>query len=83
MNNLLKYSAIALAAAVASGCSSMSKETEARLAAADEAAAVAQARADEAYIHADQALIAAYKAQQTAEESNERALRMLEKTSRK
>jgi uncharacterized protein YceK len=50
MNNVLKFSALALAAVLATGCSSVSKETEAR---------------------------------QTADEANERALRMLDKASRK
>jgi uncharacterized protein YceK len=58
MNNVLKFSALALAAVLATGCSSVSKETEARL-------------------------TAAQKAQQTADEANERALRMLDKASRK
>ena len=62
MNNVLKFSALALAAVLATGCSSVSKETEARLTATEDAAARSQARADEA---------------------NERALRMLEKASRK
>ena len=79
MNNVLKFSALALAAVLATGCSSMSKETEARLTATEDAAARAQARADEAYRKADDALAAAQKAQQTADEANERALRMLEK----
>ena len=83
MNNVLKFSALALAAVLATGCSSMSKETEARLTATEDAAARAQARADEAYRKADEALAAAQKAQQTADEANERALRMLEKASRK
>lgn len=83
MNNVLKLSAIALAAVLATGCSSMSKETEARLTATEDASARAQARADEAYRKADEALAAAQKAQQTADEANERALRMLEKASRK
>lgn len=65
------------------GCSSVSKETEARLTATEDAAARAQARADEAYRKADDALAAAQKAQQTADEANERALRMLDKASRK
>jgi phage protein U len=47
------------------------------------AAARSQARADEAYRKADEALAAAQKAQQTADEANERALRMLDKASRK
>ena len=83
MNNVLKFSALALAAVLATGCSSVSKETEARLTATEDAAARAQARADEAYRKADEALAAAQKAQQTADEANERALRMLEKASRK
>lgn len=83
MNNVLKFSALALAAVLATGCSSHSKETEARLTATEDAAARAQARADEAYRKADEALGAAQKAQQTADEANERALRMLEKASRK
>jgi predicted outer membrane protein len=66
MNNVLKFSALALAAVLATGCSSASKETEARLTATEDAA-----------------LAAAQKAQQTADEANERALRMLEKASRK
>ena len=79
MNNVLKFSALALAAVLATGCSSVSKETEARLTATEDAAARSQARADEAYRKADEALAAAQKAQQTADEANERALRMLEK----
>jgi hypothetical protein len=45
----------------------------------DENVRRAQARADEAYRKADEGLMAAQKAQQTADEANERALRMLEK----
>ena len=56
MNNVLKFSALALAAVLATGCSSVSKETEARLTATEDAAARAQARADEAYRKADEAL---------------------------
>lgn len=67
MNNVLKISALTLAAILATGCSSMSKETEARLTATEDAAARAQARADEAYNKADEALAAAQKAQQTAD----------------
>ncbi|MDZ4337223.1 MAG: outer membrane lipoprotei OprI, partial [Pseudomonas sp.] len=55
MNNVLKFSALALAAVLATGCSSISKETEARLTATEDAAARAQARADEAYRKADDA----------------------------
>lgn len=50
MNNALKFSALALAAVLATGCSSShTKEGEARLTATEDAAARAQARADEAY----------------------------------
>ncbi|MHD0644996.1 Lpp/OprI family alanine-zipper lipoprotein [Pseudomonas aeruginosa] len=83
MKNVLKFSALALAAALATGCSSASKETEARLTAVSDVSEKAAARAEEAYARADQALAAAQKAQQTADEANERALRMLNKASRK
>jgi uncharacterized protein YceK len=42
MNNVLKFSALALAAVLATGCSSVSKETEARLTATEDAAARAK-----------------------------------------
>jgi len=71
MNNVFKLSAIALAAVLAAGCSN-TKEIEAKITAADEA-----------YSKADEAMAAAQKAQQTADEANERALRMLEKASKK
>ena len=83
MKTLVKFSALALAAALATGCSSANREQLAIQAANTEAIAIAQARADSAFQKADEALVAAQKAQQTADESNERALRMLEKSSRK
>jgi uncharacterized protein YceK len=83
MKTFIKFSALALAAAIASGCSGVSKEQVAREAATNEAVAAAQSRADAAFTKADEALAAAQKAQQTADEANERALRMLEKASRK
>lgn len=84
MNNVLKFSALALAAALATGCSNtLTQEAESRLTATEDAAARAQARADEAYSKAEEALAAAAKAQQAADEANERALRMLERASRK
>ena len=55
MNNVLKFSALALAAALATGCAS--SETEARLTAVEDSAARAQARADEAYNKADDCLL--------------------------
>ena len=73
MKTALKVSAVALAALVAAGCSnSMEKELSARVAANENATASAQARADEAYRKADEALAAAQRAQ-----------RMLEKASQK
>ncbi|WP_462383184.1 Lpp/OprI family alanine-zipper lipoprotein [Pseudomonas sp. Marseille-QA0892] len=83
MNSVLKFSALALAAVIAAGCSSVSTETDARLTAIEDAAARAQARADEANRKAEEALATANKAQTTADEANERALRMLERASRK
>lgn len=83
MKTFIKFSALAMAAAIAAGCSSSSKEQLAMQTANMEAITIAQSRADEAYQKADQALVAAQKAQQTADESNERAVRMLEKSSRK
>ncbi|MBI6885148.1 Lpp/OprI family alanine-zipper lipoprotein [Pseudomonas putida] len=83
MKTFLKFSALALAASVAVGCSTHSKEQAAREAATNEAVAVAQSRADAAYSKAEEALSAAQRAQQSADESNERAVRMLEKSSRK
>ncbi len=83
MNNVLKFSALALAAVLATGCSSVAKETDARLTAVEDSVMRAQARADEAYSKAGDAMSAAQSAQQTADEANERALRMLEKASRK
>lgn len=82
MNNVFKLSAIALAAVLAAGCSN-TKEIEAKITAVEDSSARAQARADEAYSKADEAMAAAQKAQQTADEANERALRMLEKASKK
>ena len=79
MTTALKISAVALVALLAAGCSN-TKEIESRLTANEDATARAQARADEAYRKADEALAAAQKAQQTA---NERAMRMLEKASKK
>lgn len=83
MKTFLKFSALALAATLAVGCTSVTKEQAAREAVTNEAVATAQSRADAAFSKADEALVAAQKAQQTADESNERALRMLEKSSRK
>lgn len=76
MNKALKFSALALAAVLVTGCSSHSKEVDARLTAAEDTATRAQARADEAYRLADEAY-------RKADEANTRAARMLDKASRK
>lgn len=83
MKNVLKLSALAVAAVLATGCTHLSKENEARLVAAEDNSSRALARADEAYRKADAAAAAASIAQQTANEANERALRILERSSRK
>lgn len=77
MKTVVKLSALSLAALLAAGCAGNQhhEETTARLSANENAAARAQSSADEA--------TAAQRAQQTADEANERALRMLERTSRK
>jgi hypothetical protein len=83
MKTMFKFAALALTAALATGCSSVSKEEAERQAVTDTAIATAQSRADGAFSKAEEALAAAQKAQQTADDANERALRMLEKSSRK
>lgn len=83
MKAMFKFAALGLAAALAAGCSSASKEQVERQAVTDTAIATAQSRADLAFGKAEEALAAAQKAQQTADDANERALRMLEKSSRK
>lgn len=85
MKNVLTVSAVALAAVLAAGCSNTQyqQETTSRLSATETATARAQARADEAYRKAEEAMAAAQRAQQAADEANERAMRMLETTSRK
>ncbi|MCK9238015.1 MAG: Lpp/OprI family alanine-zipper lipoprotein [Thiopseudomonas sp.] len=80
MKNIIKLSALALAGALTVGCAGVSSE---QVTAIENTAASAQARADQAYNKANEALAAAQRAQQTADEANERALRMLEKASRK
>ncbi len=80
MNNAIKLSALALAGILTVGCAGATSE---QISSIENTAASAQARADEAYNKADEALAAAQRAQQTADEANERALRMLEKASRK
>lgn len=84
MKRFLQFSALALAASMAVGCTStISKETEARLVANEDATTKSQLTADSAIRKADEAIAAAYAAKQVADEASERSLRMLEKASRK
>lgn len=86
MKTVLSISAVALSALLATGCASSNKqseETASRWSQSESSVARAQARADEAYTKAEEAMAAAQRAQQTADEANERALRMLDRTSRK
>lgn len=86
MKSLAIIPAVALSALLVTGCAgnnTQHEETSSRLSQGESATARAQARADEAYTKAEEALAAAQRAQQTADEANERALRMLDRTSRK
>lgn len=84
MNKYLCTSLLALSLALSAGCSHQhAKELEARLDGAENNAASARLRADEAYIKAEKAAAAADQAQRTADEANARAIRMLEKATRK
>ena len=84
MNKYLCTSLLALSLAMSAGCSHQhAKELEARLDDAENNAASARLRADEAYIKAEKAAAAADQAQRTADEANARAIRMLEKATRK
>ncbi|QQZ39423.1 outer membrane lipoprotein OprI [Pseudomonas sp. SK3(2021)] len=70
--------------ATAAGCSHRyAQEIDARLESAENNAATARLRADEAYLKAERAEAAASQAQRTADEANERARRMLDKAARK
>ena len=81
MNRYLSVSLLALVLATSAGCSQHVKELEARLDSAENNAATARLRADEAYLKAEQAL--ANQAQRTADEANERAIHMLTSATRK
>ena len=66
------------------GCSNQhAKEMSQRMEDVENSAATARLRADEAYNKAEMAMSAAAQAQKTADEANERALRMLERSTRK
>ncbi len=73
-----------LVLAMAAGCSNQkAKEFDARLTGAENSAAAAQVRADDAYSKSEQALSAANQAQQAADKADESASRMLQKATRK
>lgn len=84
MNKIALMSLI-LGAVVISGCSTnvTKKELEARIVRAEESVKAAHLRADEAEKIARYALATSQKAEQTANESNERGQRMLERASKK
>ena len=78
MNNVLKFSALAFAAVLATGCSnSMTKESEARLTATEDSAARAQARADEADVAAGRRTPGAARAAHDAEPHGVEAVKQL------
>ncbi|UZE08858.1 Lpp/OprI family alanine-zipper lipoprotein [Pseudomonas corrugata] len=84
MNNYLSTALLALLLAATAGCSHQhAKELDARLDGAENNAATARLRADEAYNKAEKAIELAGEAQRTADEANERAIRMLEQSTRK
>ncbi|OIN53147.1 Lpp/OprI family alanine-zipper lipoprotein [Pseudomonas costantinii] len=84
MNKYLSTALLALLLATTAGCSHQhAKELDARLEAAENNAATARLRADEAYNKAEKAAELADQAQQTADDANARAIRILEKSTRK
>lgn len=84
MNKCLSIALLGILLAMTSGCSHQhAQEIDARLENAENNAATARLRADEAYIKAELAEAAAVQAQNAADQANERLKRMLEKASRK
>lgn len=84
MSKCLSVALLGILLVTTAGCShKYAQEIDARLEAAENNAATARLRADEAFIKAEQAMAAAAQAQSTADEANERARRMLEKANRK
>jgi hypothetical protein len=84
MNKYVSVALLSVLLATTAGCSNKhAKEIDARLESAENNAASARLRADEAYNKAEQAAQAASQAQRTADEANTRASRMLEKATRK
>lgn len=84
MNKCVSVALLSVFLAATAGCSNKhAQEIDARLESAENNAATARLRADEAYNKAEQAAQAASQAQRTADEANTRASRMLEKATRK
>jgi hypothetical protein len=84
MKRLLSIALLAAALATATGCShAHMQQMEARLDSAENNAAAARLRADQAYNKAEMAESAAAQAQKAADEANERARRQLGKASLK
>ncbi|MCF4998420.1 outer membrane lipoprotein OprI [Pseudomonas syringae] len=79
MDKRLSAALLSILLATTAGCSNRhAQELDARLDSAQNNAATARLRADEAAIKAEQAAQAAAQAQRMAEEANLRASRMLE-----
>jgi hypothetical protein len=83
MNRQLSVALLGILLATA-GCSHQhAQEIDARLESAENNAATARLRADEAYMKAEQAAAIASQAQRTADDANVRASRMTNKATHK
>lgn len=83
MKHLTSIALLAIVLGTTAGCSHKGHEMNMRMESLENTAATARLRADEAYNKAEMAMSAAAQAQKTADEANERALRMLERSTRK
>ncbi|MGY1447811.1 Lpp/OprI family alanine-zipper lipoprotein [Pseudomonas chlororaphis] len=84
MDKHLPVVLLSIALATTAGCSHRhAQEIDARLESAENNAATARLRADEAYLKAERAEATASQARRVADEANERARRMLDKATRK
>ncbi|SCX95086.1 Lpp/OprI family alanine-zipper lipoprotein [Pseudomonas sp. NFACC37-1] len=84
LNRYLPVVLMSIFLATAAGCcNKLAQEVDARLESAENNAATARLRADEAYRKAEQAETMSEQAQRTAEEASIRATRMTDKASRK
>lgn len=84
MNKCLSFVLLSVLLAATAGCSHKhTQEFDARLEAAENNAATARLRADEAYMKAEQAQATASQALRTADEEKVRASRMTNKATRK